>query len=166
MREYKIIAAFTVVLILVVAAYFLHHAFTPGAGDFDEAAYTRIASTCGYKQECKVNLGNLYDGDWDTLWLFGAGTQQAELDAVLPQTTPQPGSNQRLVVLTLNGKIQSRIVEPADQELYLDHQVVFRINQNSEQTLHLPRDSWLWANRTPSRHQTGDSFYILTPDNR
>jgi hypothetical protein len=164
MREYRIIRAFVTLLLIVVAVYFFRRAGSPGAGEFDETAYARLDSACGYKPECKVNLGALFDGDWDTLWAFGRQTSQAELDAALPGAGLTARAGKRLIVLTAAGRVTQTLYEPASPETVLEHQVVFLgIEKDVHPPLCMKRNTWLWAARRAGAH---GPYYVLSPDVR
>ena len=166
MREYRIIAVAVAVLFLIVAAYFIRRSLAPGAGEFDELAGSRIEAACAYKPECKVQAGDLYSGEWDTLWEFSESISQPELDAALPSSGLQAPVRHRLVVLTRNNRVVHQFYEPWNRELTLDHEVIFEDGHHNEAAAtRYARTDWLWARRDKLQGHDA-SYYVLSPDNR
>ena len=165
MREYRIIAAFTAILVVVLAIYFFTNLIDPGAGELDELAAHRIATSCAYRQECKVNLRDLFDGDWDTLWEFAPGVTQQQLQSAVPGIALNAPSGKRLLVLVRNSTVAAHAYEPVSTTP-IDHQLIFEdAARDTPAIVHYPRDTWLWVQSQPAPAGL-ELFYRLSPDNR
>lgn len=134
MREIRIIAGIAVALIVFVAVAFVWSMISSTTGPLDAQAVRRIDRQCGFQAECKVRLGNLFSGDWDTFYEFGVGVDQATIDSVLGTDRVKRADHQRTLVLMKDGRIVS-----AEHENYgvlqpLNGQVEFEDEHHREQS--------------------------------
>jgi hypothetical protein len=162
MREIRIIAALAVAMVLFVVGALLWSVASAKAGPLDAQAVRRIDRLCGFETQCKVRLGDLFDGDWDAFYEFGVGVDQATMDSVLGTHQVKRADRQRTLVL-MNG---SRVVA-AEHETYgvqqpLAGQIEFVDEHHREQ-------SWAKFSRETRMRVTtfhaGDTkgnYYVLT----
>ena len=164
MREIRIIVGIAVALIVFVAVSFVWSMLSATAGPLDSQAVRRIDRQCGFQAECKVRLGNLFSGDWDTFYEFGVGVDQATIDRTLGTDRVRHANHQRILVLMKDGRIVS-----AEHEAYgvlqpLSGQVEFEDEHHREQSwVSYGRDSTLRVSSFRADPTTGKgSYYVLS----
>ena len=101
----RTLAAVTFVLFAAILGVFLWSLFSPQAGRMDAYASARIRRLCGFSRPCSVRIGDLFQGDWDTFYEFGAAVPQAQIDSTLHSTEVHRIEGKRTLVLTRAGRI-------------------------------------------------------------
>ena len=134
MREIRIVAGIAVALILFVAASFVWSMLSATAGPLDSQAVRGIERQCGFQAECKIRMGELFSGDWDTFYEFGVGVDQATIDSALGTHQVKHSEHQRTLVLMKGGHIVSAEHENYGVEQPLDGQVEFEDEHHREQS--------------------------------
>jgi hypothetical protein len=161
----RIIAGIALLAVVLVVGGLLWSLFGANSEGMDRIAARRIDQICGFQRECKVRMGDLFAGDWDTFYEFGAGLTQAEVDGVLGAGRARTGDLQRLLVLTRNGKVVSSQLEDGGVETPLDQEVEFDDERHRDRRwVAIQRDTWLRVNRFPVQNAKGaaGTFYVLS----
>lgn len=164
MREIRIIAGIAVALIVFVAVSFVWTMISATAGPLDSQAVRRIERQCGFQAECKVRLGDLFSGDWDTFYEFGVGVDQATIDNALGTHRVKRSEHQRTLVLMKEGHVISAEHENYGVEQPLDGQVEFEDEHHREQSwVSYGRDSVLRVSSFRADPTKGKgSYYVLS----
>ena len=164
MREIRIIAGIAVALIVFVAVSFVWTMATATAGPLDSQAVRRIERQCGFQAECKVRLGDLFGGDWDTFYEFGVGVDQTAINAALGTHRVKRSEHQRTLVLMKEGHIVSAEHENYGTLQPLDGQVEFEDEHHREQSwVSYDRDTVLRVRSVRADPAKGKgSYYVLT----
>jgi hypothetical protein len=127
----------------------------------DAFASARIRRVCGYEANCKVMAGDLFEGDWDEVYIFGAGVSQREIDQVLGPGLVRARTNERIVVLERNKHVMlaEHTREPTGKPV--DGQIEFEGEDHREQRIvRYRRDAYLRVTSFPL--ETRGRFYVLT----
>ena len=162
MREIRIIAGIAVALIVFVAVSFVWTMATATAGPLDAQAVRRIERQCGFQAECKVQLGNLFSGDWDTFYEFGVGVDQATIDSALGTNRVKRANHQRTLVLMKDGRIVTAEHENYGTQQPLAGQVEFEDEHHREQRwVSYDRNTFLRVSSFRADPAKG-SYYVLT----
>ena len=161
MRVFRVIAYLAIFGLIWIMGTLLWSLLSPGASRMDAYATARIRKLCGYQANCKVKAGELFAGDWDTVFVFGSGVTQHEIDALLGRGFVRAPDTERIIVLRKNGKIL-RVERESDYfEKPVNGQVEFEDEDHREQrTVGYRRDQWLRV--TPFPIQPSGRFYVLT----
>ena len=133
MREIRIIAAIAGALVLFVVGALIWTLLTAKAGAMDAQAARRIERECGFQAECKVRLGDLFDGDWDTLYEFGVGVDQTTMEAALGVDRVKPAKGKRTLVLMKDGHVFTSEHEAYGEGTPLAGQIEFASEHHREQ---------------------------------
>jgi hypothetical protein len=166
MREIRIIAGIAIALILFVAGAFVWSLVTAKTGPMDAQAVRRIERQCGFQSECKVHLGDLFDGDWDTFYEFGVGVEQPTIDSVLGTHQVRRADGQRTLVLMKGGHVLTSEHEAYGTEQPLAGQIEFANEHHREQGwVKYGRDSLLRVStfRTDASKGKG-TYYVLAAE--
>jgi len=133
MREIRIIAGIAIALVLFVVGAFVWSTVTAKAGPMDSQAVRRIDRQCGFQSECKVRLGDLFDGSWDTFYEFGVSVEQPTINSVLGTQQVKRADLQRTLVLMKDGHVVSSEHEAYGVEQPLAGQIEFATEYHREQ---------------------------------
>jgi hypothetical protein len=161
MRAFRFFAFLCLVGVLWVVGALIWSLFSPTASRMDTFATARIRKLCGYESNCKVRLGDLFEGDWDTVYIFGAGVSQKEIDAILGPGYVRAGNSERIVVLERKSHIL-RAEHSTDQSRRpVDGQIEFEDEDHREQRIvRYSRDASLRVMGFPV--EPHGTFYVLT----
>ncbi len=164
MRAIRFLAILCLVGVLWVVGALLWSLFSPSASRMDAYASARIRKLCGYQSNCKVMAGDLFEGDWDTLYIFGAGVSQQEIDKVLGPGYVRALDRQRIVVLERNNRVVRAEHAAGQSQRPTDGQIEFEDEDHREQRIvRYRRDDWLRVTSFPI--EPGGTFYVLTTAN-
>ena len=168
MREIRIIAGLAIALMLFVVGAFVWSMLTAKTGPMDAQAVRRIERQCGFHAECKVRLGDLFDGDWDTLYEFGVGVEQPTMESVLGVDRIKRASGQRTLVLMKDGHVLASEREAYGIQQPLAGQIEFANEHHREQGwVKYGRDSVLRVTMFRSDSSKGNgSYYVLAVEDR
>ena len=162
MREIRIIAAIAVALLLFVVGAFIWSVVTAKTGALDAQAARRIERQCGFQAECKVELGNLFDGDWDTFYEFGVGVDQATIEGALGVDRVKRANGQRTLVLMKDGHVFASEHEAYGKDQPLAGQIEFATEHHREQGwVKYSRESVLRVSTYRIDPPQGKSFYYV-----
>lgn len=164
MREIRIIAGIAIALVLFVVGAFMWSMVTAKTGAMDAQAVRRIERQCGFQAECKVRLGDLFGGDWDTFYEFGVGVEQPTIDSALGTRGVKRADGQRTLVLMKDHHVLNSEREAYGVEQPLAGQIEFENEHHREQSwVKYGRDAWLRvrAIRIDQAQERG-SYYVLT----
>jgi len=168
MLAFRIIAAVVIVLLLAVLGNFFWSLFMPGAGRVDAVAARRIHQVCGFNSECKVRIGDLFDGNWDTVYEFGSDVSQSEIDQVLGARIVAVRKAQRILVFSRNGHVTLARYSNSGIEKPLEGEIEFGAEHHREQNWAMYRhDDWVRVNSfrvDPSDANSG-SYFVLSSMN-
>jgi hypothetical protein len=168
MLAFRIIAAIVIVLLLAVLGNFFWSLFMPGAGRVDAVAARRIHQVCGFNSECKVRIGDLFDGSWDTVYEFGYDVPQSQIDQVLGGHIVQARDLQRVLVFERNGQPIRVQYAKGGIEKPLEGEIDFGAEHHREQNWAMYRhDDSVRVNSfrvDPSDANSG-SYYVLSSMN-
>jgi hypothetical protein len=168
MREIRIIAAIAVALLLFVVGAFIWTVVTAKTGALDAQAVRRIERQCGFQAECKVRLGDLFNGDWDTFYEFGVGVEQPVINSVLGTREVKRADGQRILVLMKDSNVVASEHEAYGTAQPLAGQIEFANEHHREQGwVKYDRDSFLRVTTfrvDPS--QGKGSYYVLAADEK
>ena len=168
MREIRIIAGLAIALMLFVIGAFVWSMLTAKTGPMDAQAVRRIERQCGFQAECKVRLGDLFDGDWDTLYEFGVGVEQPTMESVLGVERIKRASGQRTLVLMKDGHVLASEHEAYGIQQPLAGQIEFANEHHREQGwVKYGRDSVLRVTMFRSDSSKGNgSYYVLATEDQ
>jgi hypothetical protein len=164
MREFRIIAAVVLILLVVVVVAFVWSLGPGGKGRMETTAAQRIELLCGFKAVCKVRLGDLFGGDWDTLYEFGVGVPQSAVNQTLGTDRVKVEDMKRTLVLTRDGRVVASEHQRYGVEQPLDGQVEFADEHHREQSwVKYGRDTWLWVRTFHTEAAQGHgTYYVLS----
>lgn len=165
MLAFRIIAAVVIVLLLVVLGNFFWSLFMPGAGRVDAVAARRIHQVCGFNSECKVRIGDLFDGKWDTFYEFGYNVSQSEIDRALGGHIVRAKDLQRVFVFELNGQPTRVQYAKVGVEKPLEGEIEFGAEHHREQSWAMYRhDEWVrvYSFRVDPSDTNSGSYYVLS----
>ena len=168
MREIRIIAGIAIALILFVAAALVWSMVSATTGALDAQAVRRIERQCGFQAACKVRLGDLFSGDWDTFYEFGVSVDQATINQVLGTDRVKRAPNQRTLVLVKQGHIVASEREAYGAQGPLEGQIEFENEHHREQSwVSFGRESVLRVStfRADPAKDKG-SYYVLSAEER
>ena len=163
----RTLAAITVVLFAVVLGVFLWSLFSPQAGRMDAYASARIHRLCGFSRPCSVRIGDLFQGDWDTFYEFGAAVPQAQIDATLHSTQVHRVEGKRTLVLTRVGRIVATENAAFGADKPFDGEIEFENERNREEHIvRYGRTTPLRVTTFPTEPIAGGNgiFYVLSND--
>jgi hypothetical protein len=166
MHAFRFFAFLCLLAVLWVVGALIWSIVYPAASRMDTYATARIRKLCGYESNCKVRIGDLFAGDWDTLYIFGAGVSQKEIDAVLGPGYVRAGNRERIVVLERNSHILRAEHSPALGNRPINGQIEFEDEDHREQRIvRYSHGAWLRVMGFPVEPR--GTFYVLTTaDNR
>jgi hypothetical protein len=168
MLAFRIIAGLVIVLLLVVLGNFFWSLFMPGAGRVDAVAARRIHQVCGFNSECKVRVGDLFDGHWDTFYEFGYEVPQSEIDQVLGAHIVRAHDLQRVLVFERDGHAIRVQYSNGGIEKPLEGEIEFGAEHHREQNWAMYRhDDWVRVNsfRVDPADTSSGSYYVLSSMN-
>ncbi len=163
----RILAAVTVILFAAVIGVFLWSLFSPQAGRMDAYASARIRRLCGFSRPCKVRIGDLFQGDWDTFYEFGAAVPQARINATLHSSLVHAIEGKRTLVLTHAGRIVATENAAFGAEKPFDGEIEFADEHHREQHIvRYSRDTPLRVTSFPTEPIAGGNgiFYVLSAE--
>lgn len=163
----RILAAVTLILFAVVIGIFLWSLFLPQAGRMDAYASARIRRLCGFTRPCSVRVGDLFEGDWDTFYEFGAAVPQADMDAILHSNLVHKVDGKRVLVLTRGGRIVATENAAFGAEKPFDGEIEFEDERHREEhTVRYSRNADLRVTSFPTEPIAGGQgvFYVLSLD--
>ena len=167
MGAVRVLAAFTLLLFAVVIGVFLWSLFSPQAGRMDAYASARIRRLCGFSRPCSVRIGDLFQGDWDTFYEFGAAVPQADIDATLRSTQVRRIEGKRTLVLTRAGRIVAMENASFGEERPFDGEIEFEDERHREQHIvRYSRNTPLRVTSFPTEPIAGGNgiFYVLSAE--
>ena len=163
----RTLAAITVVLFAVVLSFFLWSLFSPQAGRMDEYASARIRRLCGFSRPCSVRIGDLFQGDWDTFYEFGAAVPQADIDSTLHTTQVHRVEGKRTLVLTRVGRIVATENAAFGADKPFDGEIEFEDERHREEHIvRYGRATSLRVTSFPTEPNAGGNgiFYVLSDE--
>ncbi len=163
----RVLAAVTFLLFAVVIGVFLWSLFSPQAGRMDAYASARIRRLCGFSRPCRVHIGDLFQGDWDTFYEFGAAVPQAEIDATLHSNLVHSVDGKRTLVLTRAGHIVAMENAAFGADKPFDGEIEFEDERHREQhVVRYGRNTPLRVTSFPTEPIAGGNgiFYVLSDD--
>ena len=161
MRIFRFIGLLAVLGVLWVVGSLLWTLMSPTASRMDAYAGSRIRRECGWESNCKVKAGELFEGTWDALYVFGAGVTQNEIDAILGRGHVLAGDLERIVVLESNHHVVrvERAAAPAGKPK--DGEIEFEEEDHRGQRIvRYEPNQWLRVTGFPLK-PTG-RFYVLS----
>ncbi len=154
MREKRVIATIAVLMILFVTGCFIWYTASKKSGPLDEQAVRRIERICGFQAECKVQLGDLFGGDWDTFYEFGVAVDQPTINGALGVRGIQRAERMRTMVLMDGSRVMATEHERYGMKQPLDGQIEFvGEHHRDDGWVRYKRDTWLRAR----------AFHIVSP---
>jgi hypothetical protein len=165
MLAFRIIAAAVVVALVFVLGAVVWSLSVPGVVGLDATAARRITQICGFSAACKVKIDNLFEGDWDTFYAFGADVPQEEVDSALGPGRIRVGERQRLLVLTKGGRVVTSQHEDESVQRVREREVQF--DDEGDRDRHwigIRRGTVLRVNKYPIGQAggRGGSYYVLS----
>ena len=163
----RILAAVTLILFAVVLGFFLWSLFSPQAGRLDAYASARIRRLCGFSRPCSVRIGDLFQGDWDTFYEFGAAVPQAEIDSTLHSTQVHRVEGKRTLVLTRVGHIVASENAAFGADKPFDGEIEFEDERHREEHIvRYGRTTPLRVTSFPTDPIAGGNgiFYVLSDE--
>ena len=129
----RIIVVVVLVMLVLVLGSFFWTLLAPGAGRVDAVASHRIYQLCGFEAQCKVRIGDIFGGDWDTFYEFGEEVPQATIDRVLGDHTVQAKDLQRVLVFARNGHVSQVKYAQSGVDNPFEGQIAFESERHREQ---------------------------------
>lgn len=163
----RTLAAVTVLLFAAVIGVLLWSLFSPQAGRMDPYASARIRRLCGFSRPCTVRIGDLFQGDWDTFYEFGAAVPQAEIDTTLHSSLVRQQKGRRTLVLTRSGRVTATEDAAFGADKPLDGEIEFEDELHREEHIvRYSRDTLLRVTSFPTEPTAGGNgiFYVLSLD--
>lgn len=163
----RIFAAVILVLFATVIGFFVWSLFSPQAGRMDAYASVRIRRLCGFSKPCVVRIGDLFQGDWDTFYEFGAAVPQEEIDATLNSTEVHRQDGKRTLVLTRAGHLVASESAAFGADKPFDGEIEFENERHREQhSVRYSRNTLLRVMSFPTTPMAGGNgiFYVLSLD--
>jgi hypothetical protein len=161
MRLLRFIAVLCFAAVLWVVGALVWSLISPPTSRMDAYASARIRRVCGYEANCKVMAGELFQGDWDEAYIFGAGVSQHEIDEVLGPWLVRARSNERIVVLERNKHVLLAEHTPEPMGKQVDGQIEFEGEDHREQRIvRYRRQAYLRVTSFPIEPR--GRFYVLT----
>ena len=161
MRIFRFIALLAVLGVLWVVGGLVWSLMSPAESRMDAFASSRIRRECGWSSNCKIHTGDLFEGDWDTVYVFGAGITQPELDFTLGPGKVRAREHDRIVVLEKNNHILRADHAPAPLDKPLDGEIEFEDDDHRElKIVRYNHDQALRVIGFPL--QPSGRFYVLT----
>jgi hypothetical protein len=165
MMASRIIAAIVLVGLVVVLGSFFWSLWMPGAGRLDAVAARRIHQQCGFNAECKVRVGDLFDGNWDTVYEFGYSVSQKEIDRVLGAHIVRARDLQRVLVFERNSHVIRVEYANGGVEKPLEGEIEFEAEHHREQSwMRYGHDDWVRVNsfRVDPADAHSGTYYVLS----
>jgi hypothetical protein len=160
-REIKVIIAVTAVLACVVLIGFLWNAFSPDAGRMDMLIAAKIHGLCDMRADCKVRIGDMLEGDWDTFYEFGSEVSQDTINQTLNTRRIRTHRRERIYALVKEGKVIASSHGPYGVDTPDKGEVEFEEEHHREQ--HIVRyDHDTLLRITTYQHPPNGEFYVLT----
>jgi len=162
---FRIIAAVVLITLAIVLGSFFWSLFVPGAGRIDAVASRRIYQLCGFNAECKVRIGDIFDGKWDTFYEFGADVSQAEINKTLGAGVVAVRDQQRILVFLQNGHVALVQYARGGVEKPLEGEIEFEEEHHREQRIVMyRRNTWVRVNAYPvdSSGKHRGNYYVLS----
>jgi len=129
---FRIIAFVALGLLVLVLGSFLWTLLFPGAGQVDSVASRRIYQLCGFEAECKVRIGDIFNGNWDTFYEFGEDVPQEQIDQVLGSHVVLAKPRQRILVFVRYGHVVLVKYSPATERPF-EGQIAFESERHREE---------------------------------
>ena len=163
----RVLAAITGVLFAAVIGVFLWSLFSPQAGRMDAYASARIRRLCGFSRPCSVRIADLFQGDWDTFYEFGAAVPQSQIDATLHSNVVRGIEGKRTLVLTRAGRIVATENAAFGADKPFDGEIEYGDERHREQHIvRFGRDTPLRVTSFPTEPIAGGNgiFYVLSDE--
>ncbi len=163
----RTLAAVTFVLFAAILGVFLWSLFSPQAGRMDAYASARIRRLCGFSRPCSVRIGDLFQGDWDTFYEFGAAVPQTQIDSTLHSTLVHRIEGKRTLVLTRVGRIVATENAAFGADKPFDGEIEFEDERNREERIvRYGRTTALRVTSFPTEPIAGGNgiFYVLSDE--
>ena len=161
MRIFRLIGLLVILAVVWVIGGLLWSLVAPVSSRMDEYAASRIHRECGWSANCKIKAGDLFEGKWDTVFVFAAGTTQQQLDLILGRGNVAAGPTERIVVLENEHHIlrAERAAESTGKPI--DGEIKFEDDEHRpQQIVRYDRDQWLRVIGFPI--EPSGRFFVLT----
>jgi len=161
MRLLRFLALLCIPGVLWVVGSLLWSVIFPTTSRMDAYAAARIRNVCGYQANCKVGVADLFEGDWDTVYVFGARVSQQEIDQILGRGFVRAHDRRRIVVLERNHRIVRVEDSPVPTGTPHEGQIEFEDEDHREQRIvRYDRGDVLRVTGFPL--ESKGTFYVLT----
>ncbi len=120
--------------ILSVAMVFSVLAFAgckPGTSNFDKKIIQYFQAQCHQNSPCVVEVRNLTNFEWDTMYAFDYRAQKVDVEEVVHRKITEFREFSRTLIFTRNGDIVLISQQPAGIEKPLFHEVEFDVSETS-----------------------------------
>ena len=136
------------------------------ADGMDAQAVRRIERECGFEAACKVRLGDLFQGNWDTFYEFPVGISQAQVNMALGSDEVRVQDSTRTLVLTRQGRVVAHEAEPVDPRRTMNGEILIADAHSSDGIVKLDRDTWLRVLAFPvdAGKKRGTAYQLTTED--
>jgi hypothetical protein len=161
---FRIIAFVALGLLVLVLGSFFWTLLFPGAGQVDSVASRRIYQLCGFEAECKVRIGDLFNGDWDTFYEFGEEVPQSQIDQVLGSDIVLARARQRVLVFVRHGHVVLVKYSPGTDQPF-EGQIAFESERHREErVVRYPRNAELRVTAYPvdASSRRHGVYYVLS----
>jgi hypothetical protein len=162
MRIFRFIGLLAILGVVWVVGGLLWSLMYPAASRMDAYAGSRIRRECGWESNCKVRASDLFEGTWDTVYIFDSGVTQQELDSIFGPGSVRVGDSERLVVLEIGKHVvraeraAGKTGKPIDGEIKFEDE-----DHRPQRVVRYDRDQWLRVVGFPI--EPSGRFYVLTP---
>ncbi|SNT20147.1 hypothetical protein SAMN05421770_105120 [Granulicella rosea] len=161
-REIRFVIVGTILLVAGVLGGILWRVLAPDSDNMDKTAAAHIVRLCNQRVDCRVQAGDLFDGDWDTLYVIGSQVSQKGINAALGTYFLRSRDNTRIFALVKDGKIVQSQHLAYGADAPLDGELEFEEEHNREQRIaRYDRNTWLQITVYPNQNG-GGIFYVLT----
>ncbi len=160
--EIRLVIGGTIVLVLAVIGGVLWRAFASDSENMDKTAAAHIVRLCNQRVDCRVQAGDLFDGDWDTLYVVGSQVSQDAINGALGTRFLRARDGKRIFALVNNGKVVQSQHLAYGAETPLDGELEFEEEYHREQRIaRYDRNTWLEITVYP-KPNNGGIFYVIT----
>jgi len=122
--RYQALFGAAAVLAALYATVSLVGVQSPGA--IDEAAAARIRTLCPESDNCRLHLGDILPGSWDTFYEFGGYINQDEVNQALGTNKVHVDEPKRILVFEKDNKVVKTDYATFGRERPLDQELVFQ----------------------------------------
>ncbi len=124
----KITIIFLISLILFLGFFWVHKKNS----NFDSKVSNYINKNCDFSKDCILDISEITNFDWDTLYFFKEGLVLNDKDLIQKFGLINHGLSDRQIIFTLNNKIVYSERLKTGIEGRLKNEVYFDINKNQE----------------------------------